>query len=299
MKKFIFRVILISLVVFIGIAFCNKDVGNFCSTYNLQVISAIATIFIASISLFQAKESRRGLKENRKEKEELERGEIVENIINPLKQSVKNIIANIKDELFISSWKWYKIKDKKFYLVGKPSFKIIEKEIEEFHTKLSRVGNLYVQCHQNLKKLIIQEIKKNSTLIEEKPEIETTEIDLILTMYKLLIGGEATEITFFRLIFKKKNLDEEIEEEQSKRFERGSQSPNQKREKEEFILNGKSIFKARETKVKVFNEIVFSIFEELDKNKNKKLKKYIDECKALSEKAYKLKDKFDHFFKKL
>lgn len=250
--------------------FCNKSVKSFYSIFSWQAIQALTALIMAcftAVIFYQTKIS--------------EEGEIAEEIIIPLKQDLENIIKNLQDKLLVSSWNWSQIRDKKIRLIKKHCFESIKKDIGDFHKYLSPIQSLSHSQYKDLEDLIKQEIK-NILEPEKKINLESTECTL-------LIGGDFTRITFFRLIFERCNLDECIKNEQRKRYERGV---NQDLSNEIYYLNG---VKINGDKREDFNKIADAIILKELENKLE-LQKYVEECRILSDKAYELEKKFNSFY---
>ncbi len=205
-----------------------------------QALSAMATFIVATIALFELRQIRR------KEKE-IEKLEIREKIIRPLKEDFKSLI-NWLGSTYTSNWRWrwLEIKDSNNHIIFHISPTTRER-IEKFNINFEKFRNLTNQLQQNLKETIANIIRPRLMLLASGE-------DSANAYFQCRIGGKYHSIALYELVLWGESLAEHIE-----KLKKDPALPNKRISDEQFVVPG---FSQRFSE-KEFDEVLSEINKEI------------------------------------
>jgi hypothetical protein len=165
-----------------------------------QGVGSIAT-FLVTIFTYLS------LRQYKKREEKIEKREIFEKIIQPVRKDLENIIEKIPRG-YKNYWNWQKIKSDNYYLILRMNQNIREK-IEKFNENWGKFENLFNQYWDELNELFHKEIINYFN--KRKWTYEYYKENARYWSYLWDIGGKTFSVNFFELIFQRKTLKEYIE----------------------------------------------------------------------------------------
>lgn len=230
----------------------------------------------------------------RKEKKEAEKREIYEKIILPLKKDLREIKGRIEEDLFISSCSWKNLKENNPYLVYSNLFRNLAEKINKFDQNITPLFWISIDSTQKLKDIINEELSNYqplkactlSTEEELKNRLSTYDLPLRNYCYAWHYKGKYLNVPVANLIFKDYSLGKRMKE-----LCNGCVIDKE-------IKDGRCIFAnlvAKEIQRDDFEEITFSIKEEVQKDKS--LSDYIENCRKVYQKAGELEEELEKFLK--
>lgn len=223
--------------------------------------------------------------------------EIIEKVIVPLVSNLKNILVNLQ-ELSLSSsylnvtgggvWEWQKIKEKYPFLIYSPLFpEWLKNKIEKFQRELNKFIALHNRClylldqsiFECLEELILNELKKSTgrRSLTGGPR---------RAYYEINIGGNTYRITFHRLLFHNKTLDEYIEF-----LKENISLPSRDVVEEKFICDGVTTSLSKNKFIEIYSIISQKVYSD------SKLREFIEKCRNFYEYTEDLKAEFVKFSK--
>lgn len=233
-----------------------------------QAVAAITTFLAVAVALYSSYQYR-------KRERMIEKREIIERIIQPLRENTNSLLS-VGSGLFspyFSNWKlkWRDIQKGNPYLVYKlaAEFKNL---LNRFDENLSKFQNLTNQKLPKLNKVI-------TDIVGETLSLVVNEESAIASRYQGKIGGNHFSVSFLNLLLAKKNLDDYMEEE----LKCDSTLPNTELSETQFIVPG---FDKKFTK-EIFDDVFIKVksLVESDEELKSYIKSWIfiiDEAKRLA-----------------
>lgn len=232
-----------------------------------QAVAAIMTVLAVVVALYSSYQYQ-------KRERMIEKREIIERIIQPLRENINYLISvwSGLSAFYFSNWKlkWRDIQKENPYLVYKLSAELTNL-LNRFDENLSKFQNLTNQKLPKLNKVITDIVREDLLpLVNEE--------SAIASRYQGKIGGNYFSVSFLNLLLAKKNLDDYIEE-----LKRDLTLPNTELNETRFIVPG---FDKKFTK-EIFDDVFIKIKSSVESDEE--LKSYIkswifiiDEAKRLA-----------------